>query len=135
MIYADVSFQRRRFTLAQPIPTALYPCIFTFEHGDLKRVVYENGQIISYPILYVHLQKRTMEVHITSNIDKYQIIPNAFVDDREISAGYILENARDGLYWNECKRKIKNLAMRLSPERLRITFRNKRIRRMKNWDT
>lgn len=135
VIYADVSFQRRRFTLAQPIPTALYPCIFTFEHGDLKRVVYENGQIISYPILYVHLQKRTMEVHITSNIDKYQIIPNAFVDDREISAGYILENARDGLYWNECKRKIKNLAMRLSPERLRITFRNKRIRRMKNWDT
>lgn len=128
--YADISFQRKRFTLAQPVPTALYPCVFTYEPLNLNRVFIKDKEMICYPVLYVHLQKRKMKIDLYPGLEKYHIVPNKFAVSREISVDYILKNARDGLYWSEYKRRIRQQLYRLSPARIQITLRNKRICRM-----
>lgn len=52
--------------------------IYTYEKGKLYRVFAENTNLKKCEIMYVHFQKREMEIKITLQ-EKYMIVPNSFV--------------------------------------------------------
>lgn len=52
--------------------------IYTYEKGKLYRVFAENTNLKKCEIMYVHFQKREMEIKIPLQ-EKYMIVPNSFV--------------------------------------------------------
>lgn len=57
--------------------------LFEYDHGKLYSYFVENGSLARKEILYVHFQKRVMEVE-TSDFDKYIIVPNMFAEWEQI---------------------------------------------------
>lgn len=51
---------------------------FVWNNGKLVRFFKENANIVEKEYLYVHLQKRNMDVRVDSNNKVYKIIPNRF---------------------------------------------------------
>lgn len=56
--------------------------IFIWDNGKLIRKYIENGEVKEDEFLYVHFQKRKMNVHINSikSNNKFIIVPNGFID-------------------------------------------------------
>ena len=52
--------------------------IFEYNKGELYRYYIENDEIVKEKTLYVHLQKRNMNI-ATKDYDSYLIIPNTFI--------------------------------------------------------
>ena len=55
------------------------PVYFIYNKGKLYRNVYINKKWVSDQSLYIHLQKRRMEIE-TNNKDHYLIVPNKFIN-------------------------------------------------------
>ena len=53
-----------------------------YDDGNLKRYTVENNKLVTTEYLYIHLQKRSMNVNI-NNFNKYKIIPNSFENFNE----------------------------------------------------
>lgn len=53
--------------------------LFEYNRGKLYSYFMKNGKIAKREILYVHFQKRAMDVE-THDFDKYIIVPNKFVE-------------------------------------------------------
>lgn len=133
VVYADISFSKKRFTLAQPVADAQKKCLFTYEDGCLYRATLDEngGGVLLQSYIYIHLQKRKMNVLLDSVTSKYNIYPNAFVPYEKISGDLILQNSEEAFYARELLRKIKMFFYRFTVERLKITYRNKKIKRRK----
>lgn len=131
--YADIAFQRKRFSLAQPVADAQKKCLFTYDNGCLYRATLEKraGGVLLQPQIYIHLQKRKMKVLVDSEESKFNIYPNAFVPYEKITDDLILQNSKDTFYIREFSRRIKTIFKRFTIERLKITYRNKKIKRRK----
>lgn len=56
--------------------------LFVYDDGNLKRYTVENNKLVTTEYLYIHLQKRSMNVNI-NNFNKYKIIPNSFENFNE----------------------------------------------------
>lgn len=80
-VYADIKayhymFVRSRFGYKDGIEKE---CIGSFENGHVFCHYLENDTIRREEVLYMHLQKRNMEVK-TGQESSYMIIPNAFIE-------------------------------------------------------
>ena len=53
--------------------------------------------------MYIHLQRRFMQ-NLTSDLNKYLIIPNKFINYRDINIDFILNNSKElsGMTWKRC---------------------------------
>lgn len=87
-------------------------CIFEFDNGSLYKyyIQNENNQLGRQEILYVHLQKRAMNVS-TTDYNNYIIIPNSFAIYSKINTEYFLKienNAKneEEEYCKEIKSKL-----------------------------
>lgn len=60
-------------------------CIFAFENGKLYMMQSVNKVVEKKEILYVHFQKRNMNIEI-DRFSRYLIIPNKFTEYRELNS-------------------------------------------------
>lgn len=54
--------------------------VFVYNSGILENYFLENKKLFLKEYMYIHLQKRKMEVKINNNNNIYKIIPNSFLD-------------------------------------------------------
>lgn len=52
--------------------------LFTYENGKIFEYYIKNNELVKKEYMYIHLQKRKMDIKINENKDCYKIIPNAF---------------------------------------------------------
>lgn len=93
--FADIAYQTFQFSLAQEIEGQNAKQIYKWNKGKLERYYLKNGNIKTDEFMYIHLQKRKMDSHITGEEDTFLIIPNEFCPNREITEEYILEHAKN----------------------------------------
>lgn len=86
--------------------------VFSLENGHLFCWYLKDGEIHKKEYGYIHLQKRKMN-NYTHTINKMLIVPNKFIDYREITRNIISENSRKKLYTPFFKLKLKALKTRL----------------------
>lgn len=95
--------------------------IFEYDNGILNSIYLDNTHeksIKRREYMYIHLQRRFMQ-NLTSDLNKYLIIPNKFINYRDINIDFILNNSKDWILykrylktkrsWNKRKSKIKKL--------------------------
>ena len=88
------------------------PTIFEYNNGILNRVSVVNNEVCREEIIYVHFQKRKVEVLLTNN-NTYYLVPNKIVDADELSPEYVIKNSKDRLTYliahrlDRIKRAIK----------------------------
>ena len=76
----ELMFTREPFTYEELQPQEQ---LFEYDHGKLYSHFIDNGEIKKKEILYVHFQKRAMEID-TEDFNKYIIVPNKFAIWRQI---------------------------------------------------
>lgn len=94
--------------------------IFAYNTGVLQSIYLDNKSsdiIKKQEYMYIHLQRRFMQ-NLTSNINKYLIIPNKFINYQDINKNFILNNSKDWILykrylkltrsWKKRKSKLKN---------------------------
>lgn len=75
--YRDsVTFWQRTFDKSIPKKKNI---LYRYSEGNLEKIYFQNGQLKSTELLYVHFMKRKFKVR-TENRDRYNIVPNSFVD-------------------------------------------------------
>ena len=52
------------------------PCVFVYDKGHVYKITRNNGRINQEEMMYVHLQKRKMDVNKQTSNKKYIIFPN-----------------------------------------------------------
>ena len=80
--------------------------VFEFDNGKLNAVYLSDknsNEIKRKEYMYIHLQRRFMKYSI-DNINKYLIIPNKFIDYRDINKKFIISNSKN---WILYKRYLK----------------------------
>ena len=95
--------------------------IFEFDEGKLTSIYLDNKNdrnIKEQEYMYIHLQRRFMKNLVVNN-NKFLIIPNRFIDYKNINSKFILKNSKFWILykrylkvrrsWNKRKVKIKNL--------------------------
>nr|WP_278849843.1 DUF6625 family protein [Megamonas funiformis] len=95
--------------------------IFEFDEGHLNSIYLDNKNdrnIKKQEYMYIHLQRRFMKNLVTNN-KKFLIIPNRFIDYKNIDSKFIVKNSEFFILykrylklrrsWNKRKVKIKNL--------------------------
>ena len=94
--------------------------IFEFNQGVLTSYYLKKDQntIQEQEYMYLHLQRRYMDNNVT-NINKFLIIPNQFIDYTNINKNFIIKYSQNNIFykrylktrrsWNKRKNKIKNL--------------------------
>ncbi len=88
---ADVDF---RFFPFQIVSNPEKPCVFLYDYGKIYKIVRDdNKQLLKEEVMYVHLQKRKMEIKCDLNKKRYLIIPNAFIE-------YSEELLKSDLFWD-----------------------------------
>jgi len=95
LIYADINSWKKHFTLTYArrlvLPKELpvleweekdknHCTIFSFNNGDLIRYFIKNNQIQKHEYMYVHFQKRRMDVQLSQIDNKFLMVPNKFID-------------------------------------------------------
>jgi hypothetical protein len=90
-VFADIKcyelmFNRSNYGYNEYVKSENY--LFSYENGKLFGYTPgEDGTLIKKEVLYVHLQKRGMEVK-TNNYNEYLIIPNQFVEYHDLNQLY-----------------------------------------------
>lgn len=79
-IVADVDFRYFPFYVVSEPKT---PCIFSYEDGVTYRIDRTNDGYVKREVMYVHLQKRKMELMDEIAAEKYLICPNRFQEYNE----------------------------------------------------
>lgn len=95
--------------------------IFEFDKGKLNSIYLDDkndDNIKKQEYMYIHLQRRFMKNLVTDN-NKFLIIPNRFIDYKNIDSKFIVKNSEFFILykrylklrrsWNKRKVKIKNL--------------------------
>lgn len=95
--------------------------IFEFDKGKLNSIYLDNkndDNIKKQEYMYIHLQRRFMR-NLVTDVNKFLIIPNRFIDYKNIDRNFILKNSKFWILykrylktrrsWNKRKIKIKNL--------------------------
>ena len=77
---ADIDFRHYPFYEKSNPPT---PCVFSYERGRVFRIDWNDGNLVKSEKMYVHLQKRMMDVEDGINPDCYLICPNKFLKYNE----------------------------------------------------
>ena len=80
--------------------------VFEFDNGKLNAVYLSDknsNEIKRKEYMYIHLQRRFMKYSI-DNVNKYLIIPNKFIDYRDINKNFIISNSKN---WILYKRYLK----------------------------
>lgn len=81
-LFDDIIFYKKNFfsrRLIQGKDTKWNKVYFQYTNGHLYRFVFRNKQWIKDESLYVHFQKRPLEIEAT-NLNEYIIIPNKIID-------------------------------------------------------
>lgn len=88
-IYADVNICYSFFQILFH-DTGYIPQVFVWENGKLYRYYFFEGKVIRQDFLYIHLQKRAMEVKLSceKKLNKYYIGPNSFFIDSSLDINY-----------------------------------------------
>jgi hypothetical protein len=86
-------------------------CVCSYEEGHTFCYIKKNDKIIKTEVLYVHLQKREMEVK-TSNLNFYLMIPNKFINFYEIGVNDFNQISNEAaktepLYRNMMRKKLQ----------------------------
>lgn len=86
-VIGDIWYEETRFNTAwcKAIDT---PHIYEYQQGELRALIADGDTVVRKPIIYVHLQKRPMEMK-TDDISHFLIRPNAFVPPCEITTELI----------------------------------------------
>lgn len=77
---ADIDFRHYPF---YEISNPTTPCVFSYERGRVFRIDWNDGNLVKSEKMYVHLQKRMMDVEDGINPDCYLICPNKFLKYNE----------------------------------------------------
>lgn len=82
--------------------------IFKWQNGILEEIHRDNEEIISSEIMYVHSQKRSMEV-TTNNHSEYYVIPNLIVEKYDIKTEnkHISSELENHEWWMNLRKKIR----------------------------
>lgn len=109
--FADIAYQQYPFRLAQNMPEQEFPQIYRWQDGVLKSCYLEKGRIKEKEYMYVHLQKRKMNITADELEDGFVIIPNEICKKREITAEYIEKNSRNSVSYKltYCKMRIAGI--------------------------
>ena len=120
----ELMFTRGTYTYDELTPQEQ---LFEYDHGKLYSVCIENGSIEKKEILYVHFQKRAMEIH-TSDFNQYIIVPNRFspwkqIDEHVFRAVKDDIKAREEEYRNGMVQKLNDIkSQRLKSMEWRILY-------------
>lgn len=117
-VCADISYKWKHFVLGSDHENHKHrPQVFFWkeEDGSLWRYCVLHGKVVKEEFMYMHLQKRKMQLRITKKEDNLLIVPNkieSFGD--EISKGTIRRYGyRRILYWTRVKMQWKNLCEKI----------------------
>lgn len=80
------------------------PMIFQYKKGRTYQYILKNHRIIRYEVVYIHFQKREIDVKISQNTDDFILIPNQIVNDTIITEEYILNASKDHILYTLKKR-------------------------------
>lgn len=72
---ADIDFRHYPF---YEISNPVSPCVFLYENGGVYRLDKKKNEIVKQEKMYVHLQKRKMEVDSDIDPNRFLICPNRF---------------------------------------------------------
>ena len=125
-VYADVDCKKYAFKMFGRNDIS-YPMIFEWNEG--KAFCHTNlfGQV---ELLYIHLQKRKMSVNIDiSKSLRYLIIPNKFVEYTNVTEEYIVNNAKNSIYFEYWIIRLKELWVKFKTGAIKQIF----LRRYKKW--
>lgn len=83
------------------------PSMYSFSHGKLYRIVWTPSGLDISESMYVHFQKRPMGIS-TTNVDKFSIVPNRFVENQTDNKLYKKQCANKIVYWHYIKIRFRN---------------------------
>lgn len=85
LIYADLSFLKYQFKLAQDMSDECTNRIFMFDKGKLYSYSLKDKNVVKKEYMYCHFQKRNPNINITKDFDKFYFLPpNEFKKLNEI---------------------------------------------------
>lgn len=114
LIFYKKAFYSRR-AIENDIDPVKVPMYFEFKDGVLLRWYFFNGRWSKDTSLYVHFQKRKMEVR-TQDRNNFLMIPNAFVSTSEYDKDYLKRKCTQPLFdLNNIKVNIKFYLKHLTP--------------------
>lgn len=121
--FADINIRSFRFQLAMGNESIGAKQIFQKKGKKLYRL-YINDRLKCKEILYVHLQKRTMEVETDSRSENYFIVPNRFIEYIESYPidKLIEDNSRDKFWKEYYDRRIKEIIKNLQNGALKMRW-------------
>lgn len=125
--FADVNIKSKRFKLAMGEKNVEAKQIYVKNKKKLFCYYLLDGKVEKEEILYVHLQKRTINIE-TRNKNSFLIVPNKLVNDQEITKELIEENSLETKYWKEyyfrrVKEIIKNVRNGALKVRIQVIMR------------
>lgn len=100
------------------------PAAYIFNKGKLYKNVLDGDRIEVTESMYVHFQKRKMNLNIEdfSNVDKFIMFPNRYEEWFEINNNFLKKMCKHKIfYWHFIELRFKNLKKKLLR---RITRRN-----------
>lgn len=82
--------------------------VFKWGNGILEEMHMDDGHIISSEIMYVHFQKRSIEV-TTDNRNEYYVCPNAILEKYSIETEkrHIFSELENQEWWIDLRRRIR----------------------------
>lgn len=113
--FADILYKRFPFKLAQKLIGSTQPQVYYWKDGKVMRCYLNNDQILSDEFMYLHLQKRKMEVCIKNPKEGFLVVPNQFLEFDEITQKLIKQYSQNNhlydLYYfiNRFKSIVKNV--------------------------
>lgn len=115
--FADVNCKKFNFEMVER-QVGDIPQIYEWSDGTLCCIMVEEDKLVPMEILYVHLQKRKMEIDNTMDGFHYLIIPNKFINYEKLNVKKVRNFSRKKVYleytitrWKEILLKIKTGAI------------------------
>lgn len=91
------------------------PAIYRFSDGILEQMLVINDELVITESMYVHMQKRPMQIAVQKGAKEFLIVPNCFIINQIIDKHFVKRYGRHRLfYWNYIKFRFKNLKKKLS---------------------
>lgn len=82
---ADIDFRHYPFYV---VSNKQIPCVFVYDKGHIYKITNNQGELYKKEVLYLHLQKRSVENNIGTIRDKYLICPNEIrsYDEKDLNS-------------------------------------------------
>lgn len=115
-IIADVNFRYNNFVINSDFKNRRKKCVFLYDSGRLLRFTNHKEKIETSEYLYVHFQKRRMQV-ISEDTDRFIISPRGFIEFPKVGITKDFINDNNGLitryYYPYIKIKINRLKLKV----------------------